>query len=1073
MSHAFHSPLMEPMLAAFRSVVASAEFHAPSIPLVSTLTGQPVGSTELADPGYWTRHVRSAVRFGDAVRTLHDLGARTFLETGPGGVLTALGRETVPDGGTVFAAGLRHDHDEPATALAAAAQLQVRGHAVTFATLFAGAARADLPTYAFQRRRFWLRPTGTGGSPAALGLDDLGHPLLAGLLRQPDAGHLVFTGRLSLSTHPWLADHVVAGQVILPGAALAEMAVRAADEAGAAGAEELIAEAPLVIPTTGAVQIQLAAGAAGPDGRRSVTVHARPDRDGSGWTRYLSGTLTDAATAPAEPDAAWPPAGSTMIPVDGFYADRPASGLAYGPLFQGLRAVWVRGDDVFGEIALPAGTDGSGFGIHPALLDAALHVSAFSPATAGFAGAAVVPFAWRDVSLYATGATALRVRVSPGRLAGEVSLALSDETGAPVATIGGVVLRPVAAAGLTTGGDDALFHVEWSAVAVAEQPGVATYAIAGGPAQIIGGREVPALNPGAAGSAETGTRAANGAGATAALPDVLVLPVHAAGDPDAPLPARVHDVTTRLLRELQYWLADGRAETSRVAVLTRDAVPAGGGHTDLEASAVWGLVRAAQLEYPGRITLVDTDGAATSDAVLWAAVASGEPQLAIRDGVALVPRLTRTAPAPSGEADFGTGTVLVTGGTGSLGALVARHLATVHRVPNLVLVSRRGTDAAGAKELVAELAELGTTATVAAADVSDRAALARILDAIPAGSPLSGVVHTAGVLDDGVLPSLDAGRLRAVFGPKVDAAWHLHELTRDLGLRAFVLFSSIAGTLGSAGQANYAAANTFLDALAATRHAEGRPATSLAWGLWSQHGGMTAALGDADTSRAQRGGLIPLTPAEGLDLLDAGLRGGHPAPVPARFDFAALRGPGAPSEIPALLRGLVRPQRRHAAAATAGRGLADRLTGAGEAERTRVVVDLVRSEAAAVLGAPSAAAIGAEQAFKDVGFDSLAAVELRNRLSQASGVRLPATLIFDYPTPAALAGSPLRELIPAAPDLDGDRERELRSMLAMSRSAASGNSVSWSRCSPSSARIGPRPLVPRPLTSPLSPMTPV
>ncbi|MBW5482693.1 SDR family NAD(P)-dependent oxidoreductase, partial [Streptomyces bambusae] len=366
------------------------------------------------------------------------------------------------------------------------------------------------------------------------------------------------------------------------------------------------------------------------------------------------------------------------------------------------------------------------------------------------------------------------------------------------------------------------------------------------------------------------------------------------------------------------------------------------------------------------------------------------------------------------------GTVLVTGGTGTLGALVAKHLVTEHGVKHLLLTGRRGPEAPGAAELVAEIAELGGSAEVVACDAADREALKALLDGVPADRPLTGVVHAAGVVDDGVFASLTPERMEHAMRPKVDAAWNLHELTRGLDLGRFVLYSSAAGVTGNSGQANYAAANTYLDALAHHRRAQGLPATSLAWGMWHTISDLTAALDDTDLARFNRGGVTPLTAEQGLALFDAAVEQDEALAVPVRLDPDALRDSAGGAALPALYRALVRTPVRRAAGTAAGTAEPDgsaltrKLAGLTAERCHEVLLDVVRTNVAAVLGHSSPAAVETDRAFKELGFDSLTAVELRNRLGAVTGLRLPATLVFDHPTPAELADHLRAELAPEA-----------------------------------------------------------
>ncbi|MER6450969.1 type I polyketide synthase, partial [Streptomyces venezuelae] len=1048
-SHAFHSPHMDGMLDDFREVVAGLEFAAPRIPVVSNLTGALV-SDEMGSAEFWVRHVREAVRFLDGVRALEAAGVTTYVELGPDGILSALaqGCLTSEADDTVFVPALREGRPEAEAVTTALAQAFAHGVTVDWSAYYegTGARRVDLPTYAFQRRRFWPSAMAfAAGDPESIGLGDAAHPLLGAAVALADSDGVLFAGRLSVETHPWIADHTILGNVLLPGTAFVDLAVRAGDEVGCDVVEELTLEAPLVLPERGGVQLQLVVEAPVESGRRPFGVYSRPQGAlaEEPWTRHGAGVLATRDQTEAAQDfadlAVWPPQGAEPVDIDGLYEELAGDGMAYGPLFQGLKAAWRRGGVLFTEVVLPEDgqRDAARFGLHPALLDAGLHAIGHGDPASQDSPGALLPFSWAGVSLYAVGASALRMRLTPNSAGDPHSLALlvADEAGGPVASVESLMLRPASAGDVSATGAghvESLFRVEWLPAPVVPA------SAAGLRWAVLGGRDEIGLGGTGAQVSEyadvTALAAALDAGES--VPDaVFVLP--AVGREVADGAGVVHVAVNAALVMVQEWLAEARLAGSRLVWVSAGAVAveAGAGVRDLPGSAVRGLLRSAQSENPGQLVMVDlgADVDAVSVAALPVALAVGEPELAVRGGVVSVPRLVRV-PASDSTAEAvaalgGTsGTVLVTGATGGLGRLFARHLVTAHGVERLLLTSRRGAAAEGAAELVAELRALGAHADLVACDVADREALAGLLAGIPAEFPLRGVVHTAGVLDDGVLGALTAERVVGVLRPKVDAAWNLHELTRGMGLSAFVLFSGAAAAFGAAGQASYAAANAFLEGLAERRRAEGLPAVSLAWGLWAPQAGngaegaagMAATLDDANLRRLAREGVAALAAEDGLALFDAALTVDAAVLVPMHLDVAVLRARAVSSgSTPALLRALVRVparravERRGSGAGAGGEGgspLVARLLGVPVVEREGVLLDLVCGRVAAVLGHGGAGAVDAERAFRDLGFDSLTAVELRNDLKTETGLRLAPTLVFDYPTPVALARHLLAEL---------------------------------------------------------------
>ncbi|HEX2134052.1 MAG TPA: SDR family NAD(P)-dependent oxidoreductase, partial [Actinophytocola sp.] len=620
------------------------------------------------------------------------------------------------------------DHDEPLAVVEALARLHTLGVSVDWATYFTGATRVDLPTYAFQHQRYWLTTSDGAGSAAALGLDPAEHPLLGAALGLADSERVVLTGTLSTKDHGWLVDHAVLGTTLLPGAAFVELARRAAEHVELDQVDELTLHAPLVLTGDAAVRVQLEIGEPDDSGLRPLRVHSRRESGGDEpWTHHASGLLgTSAEPTTADWAASWPPADTEPVALDGFYDRIGDLGVDYGPAFQGLRAVWRRGDELFAEVALPeeVRADAGRYGLHPALLDAALHAM-FVPERPD--RQLVLPFSWNGVHVPGSGSTALRVRITP---AGQDAFAveLADATGAPVASVASLVARPVTREQLeVTAGPESLYRVDW----------------------------VPA--PASASESLQWTE----------------LRVDPGTDPGA-----VRAATQNVLAALHEWLADDRPE--RLVVVTRGAVSG----ADLAGAAVWGLVRSAQTEHPDRFVLIDTD---EPDPALHAAVATGEPQLALHDGAITVPRLTKTTTSGEGRLFDPDGTVLITGGTGTLSTALARHLVTNHDARHLVLTSRRGPAAPGAETLHDELTTLGAHVDIVACDATDRDALTDLLTGIPR---LTGVIHAAGVLDDSTIDTLTPEQLDTVLRPKVDAAWNLHELTGDLDL--FVLFSSVA-----------------------------------------------------------------------------------------------------------------------------------------------------------------------------------------------------------------------------------------------------------------------------------------
>ncbi|HTZ15910.1 MAG TPA: SDR family NAD(P)-dependent oxidoreductase [Mycobacterium sp.] len=630
-SHAFHSPLMEPMLEEFALIAARVTVRKPQIGVVSNVTAKLAGSnSDFGSARYWVDHIRRPVRFADSARHLQTQGASHFIEVGPASGLTAAIEQSLSPTEAEVVPMLRKNHPELASLMGAVGQLFTTGVRVDWPAVFAGSGgrRVELPTYAFQGRRFWSTVAATGPADATgLGVGGAAHALLGAVVERPDSGGVVLTGRLSLAAQPWLADHSVGGVVLFPGAGFVELVIRAADEVGCATIDELVLAAPLVVRRGAGVQVQVVVGPAvgappacgGESGSRAVSVYSRREQPDAEWLLHAEGMLGVAAAQASVDLSVWPPVGAESVDISDGYARLAARGYEYGPAFQGLLALWRRGPELFAEAAIPAGAgaDLDGMGIHPALLDAVLHAAAHVADTAQ----TMLPFCWRGVSLHAGGTGRVRARLTASG-ADSMSIEVADAVGLPVLTVRSLVTRPMTAeqlhAAATTAGarrDCEPLEVMWSPIPA--KPNI-----------IDGSEQLPVVSwedfwAGDDGESADGAR-------------VVVWQCGSAGDD---VVSSVHAATHAALQVLQRWLAGGHMDT--LVILTRGAVALPGEDVgDLAAAAVWGLVRSAQAEHSGRIVLIDTDTEVDAGAL----ASAGETQLLVRAGAVHAARL---APAPS------------------------------------------------------------------------------------------------------------------------------------------------------------------------------------------------------------------------------------------------------------------------------------------------------------------------------------------------------------------------------------------------------------------------------------------
>ncbi|XXT63554.1 SDR family NAD(P)-dependent oxidoreductase [Sorangium sp. So ce590] len=1026
--YASHSAHMDALLPELGAKLSSLRPKATEIPFYSTVTGE-ASRGEGLDGEYWCRNLRQTVRLDRALAKLLEDGHGVFVEVSAHPVLAMPLTTACAEAQGVVVGSLQRDEGGVSQLYRTLGQLHVQGHEVDWTRVLSGRGgrSVELPTYAFQRQRYWLDISKARTDVGSAGLKAAAHPLLGAATKLADGDGHLFTGRLSLGEQPWLRDHAVFGNVVFPGTGMLELALAAGRTAGSGALSEMVLAEPLVLAEDVAVRLQLSVGAPDAAGRREFGLYSQPEQgpEDAPWVQHATGVLTDEPLGtPGELDelTTWPVPGAEAVDLSGFYERLEVRGLHYGPAFQGLVELWRRGTTLFGRVVLPkaAGDSAEDYGVHPALMDAALHTMVAAFPEMAEQDAVLLPFAWSDVVLHAMGASELRVRMDlqdHGAEQAMASLYVADSVGQLVVSIGELKLRWATAEQLreaTRAEAQHLYRVDFRPVRLVDgssEPAPPMLVMVpegrGQLAEILEAEAVASLDVLLA-------RLEQGASA----PVRVVVDVTDSAPSQLAVAASSHEAARQALSLLQAWVSEPRLEGVELVWVTRDAVSAGPGDgvQDLAHAPLWGLVRTARNEHPERrLRLIDVGTEAVDGELLARALAMAtEPELALRGGAALAARLVRVQAVEEVTRTRGldpAGTVLVTGGTGELGQAVAEHLVREHGVRHLVLTSRRGLEAPGARELVQSLGELGAeTVTVAVCDVSKREEVARVLAGIEAAHPLTAVLHLAGVLDDGVLDdgvlaAQTPERISRVFASKVDGALHLHELTLELDLSAFVLFSSAAGTFGTAGQSNYAAANSFLDALAAHRRSRGLAATSLAWGSWMPEPTGTARPSTAEPGATKQSGLMPISFSAGLSLLDAALSRPEASLVSAYLDLARLqRGVEASGQLPALLRALLRPGLRKATFGTQeASALRERLARLPESERLNALVELVRAEVAVVLGLPRREAVAADQVLKDLGLDSLMAVALRNRLTARTETPLPATLVFDYPTPRAVA----------------------------------------------------------------------
>ncbi|MGH2960504.1 MAG: type I polyketide synthase, partial [Solirubrobacterales bacterium] len=662
-SHAFHSELMDPMLDAFAAVVDSLELGPPTIPIASNVSGRIIEGASIATTEYWVAQARGAVRFLDGIHAVAEAGATRFIELGPGPVLSTLASSSDAienDASDAVQSVLTKGRDESETLLEVLSAAAANGTTIDWPKVFAGrgARRVPLPTYAFERERFWITPSAGSGSLATLGQAATGHPLLSAAVELPE-GAWIFTGRLSLDSQAWFADHVVFGKSVLPASAFLDLALAAASRIDAGSIAELTLEEPLVIPSEGSLQLQVSLGAENEVGERELEIRSRTredEADGLAWTRHAAGTTGLASAVPALWDVeSWPPPGSEEVDSEALYAHAADLGLDYGPAFARVTRAWQQGDMWFAELSLRQQEEltAGGFAIHPALLDSAFH-ALFSDASLS---RPALPFAITGASIFQTGTSRLRVqlRLEDGNIQ---SLVAADAGGSPVLSIGRLATREPEAESFGRTAGSSLFAVEWSELDVDQA--------ASEPTNVLRFQSTDELLVAIAQPSEE------------LMAAELVVVEITEDDSSSPHPADTARSAARdALILLQNWLGAEQLGPQRLCLATRMAIAARPADKPaLEQSAIWGLARAAQSEHPGRVLLLDSDAPVSPAEFELVASQKDEDQFVLRAGKLSSPRLARATERDSVEApEFDpSGTVLITGATGGLGGSIARLL---------------------------------------------------------------------------------------------------------------------------------------------------------------------------------------------------------------------------------------------------------------------------------------------------------------------------------------------------------------------------------------------------------------